>query len=84
MEIEMTNETNQTNEANLPSYIVWHVIGEGKNERWIRIGAAWTNKDGKGLNLTLDALPHSGRTVLRVFTPKEQREDDLIDQDNQA
>ena len=39
-----------TNEANRPSHIIWQVIGEGDKSRWTRIGAAWPNRDGKGLN----------------------------------
>ena len=37
---------------------------------WHQIGAAWFNKDGEGINLQLDALPVSGRIVLRK--PKEK------------
>ena len=32
---------------------------------WLNIGSAWPNKDAKGFNLTLQALPLDGKLVLR-------------------
>jgi hypothetical protein len=67
-----TTKTEQTSEAKAPDYIAFHVRdGEEKGKGfWTRIGAAWTHKDGEGLNLHLDLVPVSGgRIVLRV--PKE-------------
>lgn len=52
-------------EAKRPTHILWQVNGEGEKARWTRIGAAWPNKDGKGLNLVFDAVPVTGRTVIR-------------------
>ena len=44
--------------------------GEEK-ANWIRIGIAFENKDGKGFNVQLTALPVSGKLVLRLHEPKE-------------
>ena len=33
---------------------------------WLKIGAAWPHKDGRGYNITLSALPLDNRLVLRV------------------
>ena len=52
-------------ETKRPSHIIWQVIGEGDKGHWTRVGAAWPNRDGKGLNLKFDAFPLSGRTVVR-------------------
>jgi hypothetical protein len=41
---------------------------------WSRIGSAWQHKDGKGLNITLDAVPVSGRVVLRLSEPKKKND----------
>jgi hypothetical protein len=44
----------------------------GKEACWLKIGAAWPHKDGKGFNLQLSALPASGgRIVLREFTDED-------------
>ncbi len=57
-----------TNEGKRPSHAIWQVIGQGEQARWIRVGAAWTNRDGKGFTLKFDAYPVAGRTVIREFT----------------
>lgn len=67
--------TNKTNEANRPTHAIFQVIGEGDKARWIRIGAAWANRDGKGFNLKFDAYPVSGRTVIREVQEETRDED---------
>jgi hypothetical protein len=62
METTMSNETNETKR---PTHAIYQVIGDGEKARWVRIGAAWANRDGKGFNLKFDAYPASGRTVIR-------------------
>lgn len=52
--------------AKKPSHYAFVVSGDGDKKTWVRIGAAWANADGQGLNLVLDALPVSGRLTLRV------------------
>lgn len=56
-----------------PSHNVFTVEDRGDNEDpfWLKIGAAWAHKDGKGFNLTLSALPLDGRLVLREPTENE-------------
>lgn len=39
---------------------------------WLKIGAAWLHKDGKGFDLNLEALPVSGRVVLRLNEAKKK------------
>ena len=53
------------NESNRPTHVIWQVQGEGDKARWTRIGAAWMHKDQKGANLKFDALPLTGRVVIR-------------------
>jgi hypothetical protein len=59
-----------------PSHNVFTVEDRGENEDpfWLKIGAAWAHKDGKGFNITLSALPPDNRLVLRV--PSETDDDD--------
>lgn len=59
-----------TNETKRPTHAIYVVQGEGENARWVRIGAAWQNKDKKGANLVFDALPVSGRVVMRIVDDK--------------
>jgi hypothetical protein len=75
----MTKKTNQTTEdtqessaKRKPTHVIYQVIGEGEKAKWIRVGAAWSNKDGKGLSLKFDAYPVSGRTVVREVTEQDE------------
>lgn len=61
--------TTNTNKPKQPSHIIWQVLGEDDKSRWIRVGAGWANKDGKGLTLKFDAYPVTGRTVVRAYEP---------------
>jgi hypothetical protein len=63
-----------TNSA--PSHNVFTVEDRGENEDpfWLKIGAAWLHKDGKGFNITLSALPVDNRLVLRL--PSETDDND--------
>lgn len=63
-------ETN-THTKKQPTHVIWQVIGEKDQARWIRVGAAWSNRDGKGFTLAFDAYPVAGRTVLRALTREE-------------
>lgn len=61
--------TKNTNTAKRPTHVIYQVIGEEDKARWIRVGLAWANRDGKGLNLVFDSYPVVGRTVLREALP---------------
>lgn len=57
--------TKTTQTPKRPDHIIYQVIGEEDKARWIRVGSAWTNRDGKGLNLVFDSYPVVGRIVVR-------------------
>ena len=38
---------------------------------WLNIGSAWPNKDGKGFNLQMQAMPLDGKLVLREISEPE-------------
>ncbi|WP_202331114.1 hypothetical protein [Mesorhizobium sp. L-8-3] len=57
---------------NHPSHGVYVIEGEGDRAFWTKVGCAWSHGDGQGFNVTLSAVPLSGRLVLRVRTEKEQ------------
>lgn len=39
-----------------PPHRLYRILGDGQDSSWTPIGAAWPNKDGKGFNLTCDAI----------------------------
>ena len=54
-----------------PTHEIFVVAGDEDAKRWVRVGAAFANRDGKGFNLMLDALPaRDGRLVMRVPSSK--------------
>jgi hypothetical protein len=42
----------------------YEVAGEKRSE-WTKVGVAFPNRDGKGFNVQLHALPLSGELVIR-------------------
>lgn len=54
------------NQNRQPTHRLYAVKGEGKNSRWIEIGAAWANRDGEGFSIKLDALSLDGHIVMRA------------------
>lgn len=64
---------------NKPTYYVYTITNrdqddsEGRTGFWTKIGAAWPHSDGKGLSVSVDAIPLDGRLVLRE--PKEEEEE---------
>ena len=68
----MSDIKTKENAGKAPSHIAYQ-IREGKDKGYFtRIGAAWPNKDGKGFNIQLDAVPLDGRITLRVATEKTE------------
>ena len=57
-----------------PSHRLYMVTGEGDAANWTQLGAAWPNKDGKGFNLLFEAMPLSGRLVMREVPEKDETE----------
>lgn len=66
----------KTQSSNRPSHAVYVVEGEGRDAFWTKVGSAWQHDDGEGFNLSLTALPLSGRLVVRKpkADPKPTRE----------
>ncbi len=64
---------------NKPAYKVFAVEdreeGEEDNAFWTRIGSCWKHKDGKGLNIVLNALPIGNRIVLREYTDDDAKQE---------
>ncbi len=70
----MTKKTNKpaSDVTRLTAYTVREFERSGDTERdWMRIGVAFPHEDGKGFNLSLQAVPVDGKVVLRLHEPKE-------------
>jgi len=65
----MSTKTNtKARNAKMPTHALYHVTDTKEDKsNWIRIGAAWPHKDGKGMSLQLDLLPRDGRIAMRVI-----------------
>ena len=46
-------------------------LREGKDHDWIKIGLAFPHLDGKGFDITLEALPLNAKLVLRAPAERE-------------
>jgi hypothetical protein len=59
--------------SNRPNYYAFSVKERGKGKRsiWTRIGAAWTQEKGQGLNIELEALPLNFDGKIVLMPPKE-------------
>ena len=51
-------------------YTIIAGVGEGKKDRWIKIGASFLNKDGSE-SVLLNALPVNGKLQLRTPLPRK-------------
>ncbi|MCZ8548057.1 hypothetical protein OOJ09_28100 [Mesorhizobium qingshengii] len=57
---------------NHPSHGVYVTEGEGEKAFWAKIGCAWQHGDTESFNVTLSALPISGRRVVRARREQEE------------
>ena len=56
-----------------PTHYNVYTVSEGKADKdyWLKVGAAFPNKDGEGFTITLDAFPVNGRLIMRKPKPQE-------------
>ena len=60
-----------------PTHRAYSVIKrEGQDDFWLNIGLAFPHKDGKGLNVVLQAFPLDGKIVLREPSDDEPEQQD--------
>lgn len=54
--------------ARKPDYVAYSVRPrkDQQKSKWTEVGVAFRHKDGQGLDVLLDAVPLSGKIVLRV------------------
>jgi hypothetical protein len=75
--MEANGTNNPSTSTNVDRKIVYTVV-DTKNGKavWVKIGAAFTNRDGS-LTIRLDALPLNGTMQVREQTAWEDRRPDL-------
>ena len=70
------------NEGGRPPDLIGYSVkdrGPDKDPAWNRVGAAWTHRDGKGMELHLDAMPVDGKVTLREQRREEFKENRRTD-----
>ncbi len=63
----------KSNGVRKPSHIAYQVRENGDKAFFNNIGAAFEHKDGKGYNISLDAMPVDGKVTLRTFEERVQK-----------
>jgi hypothetical protein len=58
--------------SNTPTFYVYAVKDRGKDKKpiWTRLGAAWSQEKGGGINIELEALPLAFDGKLVLMPPK--------------
>lgn len=56
-----------------PTHRLYRVLGDARTAIWTPIGAAWPNKDGQGFSISCDAVPLTGRIVMRAITERQEQ-----------
>jgi hypothetical protein len=68
--------------ANTPAYILYHGKATGKDKAgkkiWTRIGAAWSNKNGNGFNITMEYTPLGDGVTVMLPYDKQQGDAHLV------
>jgi hypothetical protein len=65
----------ENRDAKQPTHRAYSVIKrEGQDDFWLNLGLVFPHKDGKGLNIMLQALPLDGKIVCREVTEDDPAE----------
>ena len=66
----------EKSESRQPTHRAYSVIRrEGQDDFWLNIGLVFQHKDGKGLNIMLQAFPLDGKIVCREIAESEEAEE---------
>ena len=65
----------ENRDAKQPTHRAYSVIKrEGQDDFWLNLGLVFPHKDGKGLNIMLQAFPLDGKIVCREVTEDDPAE----------
>lgn len=70
--------THTQTKGRAPTHRLFRVEGQGKDAFWTPIGAAWPNSDGLGFSIACDAVPLTGRIVLRAIRARDVAEEGAL------
>jgi hypothetical protein len=59
-----------------PTHRLYRVQGDGDGAIWTPIGAAWPHSDNLGFSVAFDAIPLTGRIVLRLISERAEEAGD--------
>ena len=63
----------EKSESKQPTHRAYSVIRrEGQDDFWLNIGLVFAHKDGKGLNIMLQAFPLDGKIVCREVSESDE------------
>ena len=63
----------EKSESKQPTHRAYSVIRrEGQDDFWLNVGLVFAHKDGKGLNIMLQAFPLDGKIVCREITAEDE------------
>ena len=66
----------EKDEPRRPTHRAYTVIKrEGQDDFWLNLGLVFAHKDGKGLNIMLQAFPLDGKIVCREIADDEHAEE---------
>jgi hypothetical protein len=66
----------EKSESKQPTHRAYSVIRrEGQDDFWLNIGLVFAHKDGKGLNIMLQAFPLDGKIVCREIADGDVAEE---------
>jgi hypothetical protein len=64
-------------DAKQPTHRAYSVIKrEGQDDFWLNLGLVFAHKDGKGLNIMLQAFPLDGKIVCREVSEEDPAENE--------
>ncbi len=67
MSEEQATKVGNGTPARKPDFVAYNVRPRGEQKsRWTEIGVAFRHKDGNGLDILFEAIPLSGKIVLRT------------------
>jgi hypothetical protein len=65
----------ENRDAKQPTHRAYSVIKrEGQDDFWLNLGLVFAHKDGKGLNIMLQAFPLDGKIVCREVSEEDPAE----------
>ena len=71
----------EKDESRRPTHRAYTVIKrDGQDDFWLNLGLVFAHKDGKGLNIMLQAFPLDGKIVCREITDEEHAQEANQDQ----